>query len=317
MKSLGIIGCGAVTQNQYVKVLGMFHDVSVNAVFDINTELANLVARQLSAKVVTKQELLEKSDIIIICTPPSTHFGLVQEALAPGKKVICEKPFVGTVKECIALSDLALKRDAELYVAHFRRNFPSVQLAHSIIKSKVLGDVKAIEVYEGGKFSWVTTSGYVYKDPFGGVLFDTGSHTIDMALFMANLDTVNLIPQVVSIVKDKPEPAHDITANLKLNMADSVIDLKIKLSRKLLLSNKIRIICSNGYIDIPAGVAADHIRISGQSGSTVVYSAIKYDDLMEPFAMQFKDMFYDVKDSVYASSRFVNLTKILETIANN
>jgi predicted dehydrogenase len=317
MKSLGIIGCGAVTQRLYVKALSMYNDISVDAVFDIKPELAALVAGQLSATVVTKEELLAKSDIVIICTPPSTHFNLVQEALTQGKKVVCEKPFVGLSKEAVFLADLAHQRGAELYVAHFRRNFPSVQMARSIIKSKVLGDVKAIEVYEGGKFSWVTASGYVYNDPFGGVLFDTGSHTIDMALFMANIDIADLSVEALSIIKDKPEPAHDINANLKLHANDATIDLKVRLSRKDLLSNKVRIICSNGYIDVPAGIAANYIRITGQSGSTIVHSGTNYEDLMDCFASQFKGMFYDTVDSVYAASRFINLTKVLEKIAND
>jgi len=318
MKSLGIIGCGAVTQKQYAKVLGMFHeDVSIDYVFDLNDELAALVAQQLGAKAVTKELLLSKSDIVVIATPPQSHFELIKDALKPGNKVICEKPFVGSIKECNELIALAKERKSELFVAHFRRTFPSVKLAQSIIKSKILGEVQAIEVYEGGKFSWITKSGYVYKDPFGGVLFDTGSHTIDMALFIANIDTIGLEPKVVSIQKDKDEPAHDITAKLKLTTATSSIDLKIKLSRKLLLSNKIRITCQNGFIDVPAATMANYIRISSPISSTIVYAADKYDDLMDCFAMQFKDMFFDVKDSVYDASRFINLTKILEIIAKN
>lgn len=316
-KSLGIIGCGAVTQKQYVKVLSMFTDISVDGVFDISTELSTLVADLLGAKVMSKQQLLNECEIIVIATPPSTHYELIKDALQPGKKVICEKPFVGTIKECDELVALAKERSAELYVAHFRRTFPSVQLAKSIVKSKIMGEVTGIEVYEGGKFSWITKSGYVYKDPFGGVLFDTGSHTIDMALFMANIDTMDINLKVLSIKKDKAEPAHDIAANLQLETKQGDIDLKIKLSRRLLLSNKIRINCQHGFIDVPAATMSDYIRIGSKTSSTVVYTNTKYADLMDCFAMQFKDMFYDVKDSVYDAKRFINLTKILETIANN
>ncbi|WP_259067296.1 Gfo/Idh/MocA family protein [Mucilaginibacter sp. X4EP1] len=314
-KSLGIIGCGAVTQNQYLKALGMYHDIAVKYVFDINQELAHVMAAQFGANVVTKEELLSNSDIVVIATPPSTHFQLINEALKKGNKVICEKPFVGSVADCKELIKVAAAREAELYVAHFRRTFPSVQLAQSIIKSKILGNVLGIEVYEGGRFSWQTQSGYVYKDPYGGVLFDTGSHTIDMALFMANIDTGEFEPEVISITKDKSEPSHEIAAELKLKSSAYDINLKVKLSRKLLLSNKVKIICENGYMDIPAGMA-NYVRIGSKLSSTVVYSDTKYDDLMDCFAIQFNDMFYDKPESIFSAGRFLNLTKILEVIAN-
>lgn len=317
IKSLGIIGCGAVTQKQYIKVLGMFHaDVSVDYVFDINSGLADSVAQRLGAQAVTKEHLLSESDIVIIATPPSTHGMLIKEALKPGNKVICEKPFVGSIKEYNELAELAKERQSELYVAHFRRTYPSVQLARSVIKSKILGDVTSMEAYEGGKFSWITTSGYVYNDPFGGVLFDTGSHTIDMALYIANIDTIDMQVEVLSIVKDKKEPAHDVTATLKLKTFANNINFKVKLSRKLLLANKIRITCTNGFIDVPVALA-NNIRIGGSASSTVVYSNANYDTLMDAFAMQFKEMFYEVNDSAYKVSKFINLTKILEVIANN
>ncbi|GAB2706071.1 hypothetical protein GCM10027037_35250 [Mucilaginibacter koreensis] len=295
----------------------MYHDVKTKFVFDLNEDLARQVAGQLGAQVTSKEALINNSDIIVIATPPSSHYQLITEALQPGKKVICEKPFVGTLKECNELIALATSRNAELFVAHFRRTFPSVKLAQSIVQSGLLGDITSIEVYEGGKFSWQTKSGYVYQDPYGGVLFDTGSHTIDMALFMANLDDKPVEISSVDVKKDKPEPAHEIQAALKLQPAlGQEVTLKVKLSRRLLLSNKVKITGTQGWIDVPIGVA-NYIRLGGPKSSTVVYADIKYDELMEAFAMQFKDMFYDVKNSPYKAGRFANLTHILETIANS
>lgn len=315
-KTLGIIGCGAVTQSNYAKVLSVYHDIDVKYVFDINDELAQQAAKLFDAEVTTKENLLNNSDIIVIATPPSTHHSLVKEALKKGKKVVCEKPFVGNVKDCNDLLASAATAGAELYVAHFRRLFPSVIMARSIVRSGLLGDITSIEVYEGGRFSWKTQSGYVYKDPYGGVLFDTGSHTIDTALFMADMDEKGMNPEVVSIVKDKEEPAHDVRARLKLKTAANDIDFTIKLSRKILLANKVRITGTNGYMDIPAGMTS-YLRLGSKNSSTIIYSNIEYPDLMDCFAVQFKEMFYDVQDSIFNASRFVNLTKVLETIVNN
>ena len=45
-------------------------------------------------------------DIVDICTPPSTHFGLISEGLAAGLTVVCEKPLVGSLAQVDALADI-------------------------------------------------------------------------------------------------------------------------------------------------------------------------------------------------------------------
>jgi predicted dehydrogenase len=315
-KNLGIIGCGAVTQNNYVKVLPMFSDIKVKAVFDLDETQAILVAKQLNSTYTSKTDLLSSCDIIIIATPPSTHRSLIEESMSKNKIIICEKPFVGTGADAGYLVNLAESSQAKLYVAHFRRLFPSVILARDIIRSKLLGEILSIEVYEGGRFSWQTKSGYVYKDPFGGVLFDTGSHTIDMALFMAGLDVSPLNISKVEIKKNKQEPSHEISASMLLNSADQEFDFRVKFSRKILLANKIRITGSNGYLDIPVGLA-NYIRLGTKYDSTMIYSNIKYGDLMDCFALQFKNMFYPSENSIFDAARFINLSNILERISKD
>jgi predicted dehydrogenase len=315
-KNLGIIGCGAVTQNNYVKALPMFSDIKVKAVFDVDEKQAILVAKQLNSTYTSKTDLLSSCDIIIIATPPSTHRLLIEESLSKDKIIICEKPFVGSAEDAGYLVNLAEASRAKLYVAHFRRLFPSVILARDIIKSKLLGDILSIEVYEGGRFSWQTKSGYVYNDPFGGVVFDTGSHTIDMALFIAGLDVSSLSISNVETKKNKSEPSHEIFSTMLLNSEDQEFKFSVKFSRKILLANKIRINGSNGYLDIPVGLA-NFARLGTKYDSTVIYSNTKYNDLMDCFAMQFKYMFYSSDNSIFDAARFINLTNVLERISKD
>lgn len=43
-------------------------------------------------------------DIIDLCTPPFTHRALIEQALAAGVNVICEKPLVGSLADCDAIA---------------------------------------------------------------------------------------------------------------------------------------------------------------------------------------------------------------------
>jgi predicted dehydrogenase len=46
-------------------------------------------------------------DIIDICTPPNTHRALIEQALADGKHVICEKPLTGSLADFDAIEKAA------------------------------------------------------------------------------------------------------------------------------------------------------------------------------------------------------------------
>lgn len=46
-------------------------------------------------------------DIVDIVAPPQAHVGLVRSALAPGRTIICQKPFCTSVEEAAALLDVA------------------------------------------------------------------------------------------------------------------------------------------------------------------------------------------------------------------
>jgi predicted dehydrogenase len=53
-------------------------------------------------------------DIIDICTPPATHRTLVEQALAAGHHVICEKPLTGSLADCDAIGKAAAKASGTL-----------------------------------------------------------------------------------------------------------------------------------------------------------------------------------------------------------
>ena len=53
-------------------------------------------------------------DVIDICTPPNTHRALVEQALAAGFHVVCEKPLTGSLADCDAIEKVAAKAKGTL-----------------------------------------------------------------------------------------------------------------------------------------------------------------------------------------------------------
>lgn len=83
-----------------------FHFEALRRVSDVDVEIAGVYsptpghadtfAAERGMKVFSSlDELIAASDVIHVCTPPSSHEGIVIAALEAGKCVIVEKPFTG------------------------------------------------------------------------------------------------------------------------------------------------------------------------------------------------------------------------------
>ena len=54
-------------------------------------------------------------DVIDLCTPPNTHRGLIEQALAAGLHVVCEKPLIGSLADVDAVASGAARRQGPLF----------------------------------------------------------------------------------------------------------------------------------------------------------------------------------------------------------
>jgi predicted dehydrogenase len=313
MSKLGIIGCGAVTQQFYVKVLPKIKNIKVTSVYDLDIKVSQKVARLFEADPVPLQNLINNSDYIIIATPPATHYELMLKTLLPGKTVVCEKPFLTKLEDANDIYNQLEKNNAKLYVAHFRRMYPSVEIAKKILETGVLGKISKIDMYEGSRFNWGATSSYFFQNTFGGVLFDTGSHLLDMAMYISGLDLKPIKCKIASVSRNKKEPSHEIKSNFIVYGGEEKITMNLHLSRFQLLANQIQIIAENGSLIIPSYLS-DCIKILRGNVGTVIYTPHKYIDNQEAFYHQYINIFHQNNDQIFESIRFKNLTQILESI---
>ncbi len=98
------LGVGKGHLESYARVTDRFEVV---AVCDLDEAKVQAVAAGFGiaratpsfAGLITSADL----DIVDICTPPNTHRALIEQALAAGLHVICEKPLVGSLAEVDAI----------------------------------------------------------------------------------------------------------------------------------------------------------------------------------------------------------------------
>jgi scyllo-inositol 2-dehydrogenase (NADP+) len=143
---------------------------------------AVLTSRDVPERVGSLDELLERSDMIVVATPNTTHFEIAAAALKAGKHVVVDKPFALTVDEADELIALAMQHRRVITAFHNRRwdsDFLTVQ--------KVLPELGEVMLFEAhwDRFRPEIKRGWREEPrPGGGVLSDLGPHMIDQALVL-------------------------------------------------------------------------------------------------------------------------------------
>ncbi|MET3368323.1 Gfo/Idh/MocA family oxidoreductase [Arthrobacter sp. M2012083] len=128
-------------------------------------------------------------DVIHICTPNSTHYGLAKTALKAGKHVVCEKPLATNVQDATELVALAAKAGTVATVPFIYRFHPMVREARERIASGQTGRISAIQ----GSYlqDWLLSredDNWRVDAVLGGpsrAFADIGSHLCDLVEFVS------------------------------------------------------------------------------------------------------------------------------------
>ncbi|MET4655064.1 putative dehydrogenase [Exiguobacterium sp. PvP048] len=120
--------------------------------------------------------------VVVINTPPATHFSYALQALQHGKHVLVEKPFTVTEHETHRLFEEADRQGVKLLAYQNRRFDSDFQVVEQVIRSGKLG--RLVEVVSHFDLYRPDAAPAIPR-PENGALYGLGVHTIDqiVALF--------------------------------------------------------------------------------------------------------------------------------------
>ncbi len=192
---IGLLGFGSMgrTHTWAVRDLPFFYGelpfaAETHGVCTTTLEKSKRVAAEFGIPLATacEDDLIQSPDIdvIDICTPNSCHYSTLKKALAAGKHVLCEKPLCVTPAEADEIA--ALAKDSSLVCGMVFNNrwlAPAIR-AKALIDEGRLGRILHYHaaylhnscIDPDRRVGWKqdrTVCG-------GGVLFDLGSHVIDL-----------------------------------------------------------------------------------------------------------------------------------------
>lgn len=133
------------------------------------------------------EELLALPDIslIVVTTPPATHFDLARQCLEADKHVVVDKPFTATGDEARRLVELAGRRGRLLSVYQNCRWDGDFLTLKELLATQELGRLVTLESrfdrFNPGarRAAWQERN-----EPGNGILHDLGSHLVDQALVL-------------------------------------------------------------------------------------------------------------------------------------
>jgi len=186
MIKLAIIGCGAVSELSHIPISLVSEEVEISILVDKNIQRIKEFANKFGINNISDdyRQVIGKVDAAILAVPHHLHAPIAIDLLNNGIHVLVEKPMALTLAECNSMISAAEQGGVILAVGLVRRFLYSHQFVKKIISANFLGKIESFDVSEGSIYNWSVASDFFFKkETGGGVLNDTGAHTLDSILW--------------------------------------------------------------------------------------------------------------------------------------
>jgi len=193
---IGLIGAGGIA-GSHAHRLWQLDEVEIPAAADVNPAVEAPLRRINPARSRNLQffsdhnEMLDKVQLdgVVICTPHTLHHDQILRCLQAGLHVLTEKPMVCSAAEAKSVIAAAKKAGKHLLVSYQRHTSPAYQYMRQVVEAGELGQIVFTQAFLAQ--NWLESQrGTWRQDPKlsgGGQLNDSGSHVVDIVLWISGL----------------------------------------------------------------------------------------------------------------------------------
>jgi predicted dehydrogenase len=180
IRRVGIVGLGAAAAGIHIpalrkldrlEIVGGYDLVASSTSFDIPlyASVEDLIARA-------------KPDLLVVATPPASHYDLARIGLAAGCHVFCEKPLTETLAQARRLSAIAAEVGKYVFVNSEFPWMPIHSSAKLAISDPSFGPLLFVSMHQTFVVTDATERGWRGKE-LQRTFKEFGTHVIDLACF--------------------------------------------------------------------------------------------------------------------------------------
>ena len=192
---IGFIGCGGIAIGHYQRL----HATKKAQVVALNEPSPKMLKRfrehcEGSADLPVYKDykdMLKNEDLdgVVVLSPHTVHFEQTSAALRKGLHVLTEKPMVCTIRRAKALIRLSRQVKRVLSISYQRHYDPQFRYMREQIQKGVLGKIQYVQAIQAQ--NWLRGTKGTWRQSLalsgGGQLNDSGSHLIDIVMWVSGL----------------------------------------------------------------------------------------------------------------------------------
>jgi predicted dehydrogenase len=149
MIKCGVIGVGYMGKH-HTRVLSQLPEITLVGVSDIKEEMGRKIAKEYNCVFFKSyEELIKKTDCVVIATPTNTHRDIAIDALKEGNHILIEKPISLELKEADDIIRTAKEKGLLLQVGHIERFNPAILAAKRVIKAPLFIEAHRLSPFYG------------------------------------------------------------------------------------------------------------------------------------------------------------------------
>lgn len=216
---VGIIGFGFMgkTHTYGYKTIPLYYSnlpfkIKLIGVCDAVIEVAEKAKETLDFEFATNnpEDIFNCKDIDVVdvCTPNIFHKEAVLGALKAGKHVYCDKPLATSFEEAKEITGVLGQFDSVTQMALQYRCFPATMRARELIEEGRIGKIMSFRAcyLHSGSVDPKKPIGWKQDKKFGGggVLFDLGSHVLDIMYYLLG-EYASIFAKTEVVYKQRPD----------------------------------------------------------------------------------------------------------------
>ncbi len=182
MLRIAVLGCGRIGR-MHAANIAAHPRAELGAVYDLHRPSAEEVGAKHGATVAETPEAIFGSpdvDAVLVATVTPTHADYIEQAVAAGKPVLCEKPIDLSLARVNACAEAIRGKNPVIQIGFNRRFDPGHRAARAAVSAGEIGDLHQVVITSRDPEMPPRS----YYEAAGGLFRDMTIHDFDLARFM-------------------------------------------------------------------------------------------------------------------------------------